>query len=211
MKRFAQRASAVVLSLLVNLFFVVLLTKVNAFVDDEKPDSPSKTKTITIYDPIPEKRPKPTRSTRSISRAPRPRQSTVPNLPSPVSMPRLMLSDSHNADFTGSFSAQLEALSTDFVFKEEAVDTPPKVISRVMPKYPRSAERRRLEGYVVFRIKLTNAGLIEKIWIEASKPEGIFEVEAEKAIQQYRFSPAKFKGKPVPVICRQKIVFQLGG
>lgn len=209
MRRYRQRFAAVFLSLVVNALLVVLLTKVNVLIDDQPPEPPAKTRTITIHEPPPKKQPKPKPTTRR--RAPRPRPSSVPNLPSPVTVPGLVLSDTPAHDFTAAIVGELDALSADFVFKEEAVDTPPKVVSRVLPKYPRWAEKSGVEGFVIFKLKLTQDGRIEKLWTEDAKPAGVFEAEAEKAVRQYRFSPARLKGKPVAVICRQKIEFRLGG
>ncbi|MBN2529482.1 MAG: energy transducer TonB [Deltaproteobacteria bacterium] len=115
------------------------------------------------------------------------------------------------ADFSDDIGGDLDAISGDFIFREEAVDTAPQVLSRAMPTYPWWAEKSGKEGFVVFRLKLNVQGRIEKLWVEQSTPTGVFDEAAEKAIRQYRFSPAIYKGNPVPVICKQKIVFQLGG
>jgi periplasmic protein TonB len=209
--RFVKMLTAMMVSLIVNAVSLYLLVNINNADAAGKPEPEKPKKTIVINEPPPKKQPRPKiKPTRSV-RASRPRSSSVPNLPSPVSIPGLKLTNVAMADFSGSVGGELEAISTDFIFREDAVDTPPRVLSRAMPSYPWWAEKSGTEGFVVFRLKLNALGKIEKLWVEQSTPTGAFEESAEKAIRQYRFAPAVFKGKPVPVICRQKIVFQLGG
>jgi periplasmic protein TonB len=209
-RRVAELAAAITVSLIINILSLLVLNVANRHFDSQREEHTRPPKTIVINEPPPKKRPRPVTRTVSRSRSVRPRQSSVPNLPSRVSVPGLSLSDRPMGNFMGELVGELDALSADFVFTEEAVDTPPKVIARVAPKYPWSAEKRGDEGYVVFKIKLSEEGLIEKLWTEESRPPGIFDAAAEKAVRQYRFSPATYKGKPVPVICRQKVMFKLG-
>ena len=210
MRRAGKLAAAIIVSLIINTLGLLVLNLANRYIDIPEKERDPNPKTITINEPPPKKRPRPVTRTVSRSRSVRPRQASVPNLPSRVSVPGLALSDRPEGNFMGDMVGELDALSSDFVFTEEAVDTPPKVIARVAPKYPWSAEKRGDEGYVVFKIKLSEGGLIEKLWTEESRPPGIFDAAAEKAVRQYRFSPATYKGKPVPVICRQKVLFKLG-
>jgi periplasmic protein TonB len=210
MRRVGKLAAAIVVSLIVNTLSLLVLNLANRSIDIPEKEREPNPKTIAINEPPPKKRHRPITRTMSSRRSARPRRSAVPNLPSRVSVPGLALSDRLEGDFMGDLVGELDALSSDLIFTEEAVDTPPRVIARVAPKYPWSAEKRGDEGYVIFKIRLSSEGVIEKLWTEASRPSGIFDAAAEKAVRQYRFSPATYKGKPVPVICRQKVVFQLG-
>ena len=98
---------------------------------------------------------------------------------------------------------------TDLIMSEEAVDEAPRVLSRVAPRYPRMAEDRGIEGYVVFRLRISSAGQVESVSLVEAEPAGVFEVEAERAVRQYRFAPARYRGSPVAVMALQRLVFRL--
>ena len=210
MKQRLKILISIAVSLVINVLSLLFLGAINRVVETEDDAPLPEHKNIVIKEPPPTKQRR--RNPRTTSRrvSPRPRQRSLPNLPSRVSVPGLALTNKPMNDFVDDLVGGLDAVSSDFIFKEEAVDSPPKVIHRAMPKYPWSAEKRGEEGYVVFKIKLSEKGRIEKLWTTESKPPGIFDEAAEKAIRQYRFSPASYKGRPVPVICTQRIVFQLG-
>ena len=97
----------------------------------------------------------------------------------------------------------------NLIFKEDAVDAPSKVVSRKMPRYPRLARQQRIEGYVLFRIVVGPDGAVESTHLLDSRPPGIFEASAEKAITQFRYSPARVDGQAVRSYKRQKIKFIL--
>lgn len=197
-------------SLLVNFCALCFLALANRPSAEPEKDAEPEKKTLVIRDPKPPKPPKRIVTKRRETRLPTQSRSTIPNLPSRFSSPEFMLSDNPSEGLFGEIGGVVEEMSTDFIFKEEAVDTPPRVIKRVPPKYPWSAEKRGDEGFVIFKLQLSEQGHVQKIWTVESKPPGIFDEEAKKAVRQYRFSPATYKGKPVPVICRQKLVFKLG-
>ena len=211
MKKLGHFAIAVSISLLINGFCLFFLHVANKTLDNKKSEEAPVTKSIAINDPPPKKQPRNRVRTTSKRVTSSPRQSAVPNLPSKIVVPGLALSNNPSSDFTSDLGGELEAISSDFVFKEEAVDNPPRVIGRVAPKYPWGAKRRGDEGHVVFKLRLSETGKIEKLWTVESHPAGIFDAEAERAVRQYRFSPATYNGKPVPVICKQRIEFRLGG
>ncbi len=105
----------------------------------------------------------------------------------------------HSPDFNGE----------ELVFKEDAVDTPSRVVSRVMPRYPRLARQQRIEGHVLFRIVIGPDGSVESTRLIDSQPAGIFDSVASTAIARFRYSPARVDGQPVRSYKRQKIHFTL--
>jgi len=133
----------------------------------------------------------------------------TPNMSPQKALSNLNLPGVGGIDLIGDMGGGNVGLGTDLILKEDAVDEPPRVIGRVAPRYPVSAERRGIEGYVVFKLQLSKEGTVEKVWLKDSSPQGVFEAVAEQAIRRYRFSPARYQGQPVAVICKQKIIFNL--
>ena len=97
----------------------------------------------------------------------------------------------------------------ELAYKIAAVDRPPKLISKTKIHYPRQAKRQEIEGFVNLKLKISKHGKVEKVWVINSEPEGIFEESAKEALKNFRFSPAKIKGKAVAVYATEKIIFNL--
>ena len=62
-----------------------------------------------------------------------------------------------------------------------------KPIKTVAPEYPRGAERRKIEGYVVLQYTITEKGKVENVSVVEASPEGIFEDAATNAIAKWKF------------------------
>ncbi len=77
------------------------------------------------------------------------------------------------------------------------------------PRYPFSARRRRIEGYVVVEFTVTETGEVEDVRVVEASPRGVFERAAISAIKRWRFKPKMREGKPIRVRARQKIEFKL--
>lgn len=73
------------------------------------------------------------------------------------------------------------------------------------PRYPATAKRRRIEGYVTVRFTVTRQGRVSNPQVIAAQPSGVFEQAALDAIRRWRFrpQPADFPG------VTQKIRFSL--
>ena len=129
------------------------------------------------------------------------------SLPSAISLKRDLLD-------TLELDTSLEPLNEDtqdgaLIFREDAVDKASRAISRVPPHYPRFARTQKIEGHVVFRIIINTEGLVESTEVLESHPKGIFDASAERAIAQFRYTPARVDGQPVRSFKRQKITFAL--
>ena len=133
----------------------------------------------------------------------------LPDLPSAMSATGLGLSLAGDADLFSDLLGKGARFEGSLILKEDAVDVPPRVISRAPVQYPRRAEEREIEGYVVFKLQVSRDGRVERVWMLESQPPGVFEAAAEKAVRQYRFSPARYQGRTVPVLVRHKMVFKL--
>ncbi|MEM9810308.1 MAG: energy transducer TonB [Pseudomonadota bacterium] len=80
----------------------------------------------------------------------------------------------------------------------------PAVVKAVAPDYPRAAERRDLEGYVIVSIDVDSDGNVTKVSVIDADNPGIFDSAAMRAVERWKFS----SGDPVTGM-KKKIVFQL--
>jgi len=95
------------------------------------------------------------------------------------------------------------------VMTEDLVDVPPKAKSRGTFKYPKSAKKKGIKGYVVLSILIDERGRVDQAQVLESNPSGIFDEAALQGINAWRFEPAKYEGKKVKVWAKQKISFDL--
>ncbi|MGH7839908.1 MAG: TonB family protein [Candidatus Binataceae bacterium] len=91
----------------------------------------------------------------------------------------------------------------------DQVDQPPAVIFDPLPDYPEEARRRGLEGEVVLRIIVDQAGAVEPD-IQIIKSIPVLNSVAIEAIRKWRFSPGRDRfGKPVRVLLEVPLRFTL--
>jgi len=65
-----------------------------------------------------------------------------------------------------------------------------EVVEVEAPEYPRGAERRELEGYVVVRYNVTPEGAVDAPEIVEASPEGVFDRSVLRALQGWRYAAA---------------------
>jgi TonB family protein len=87
--------------------------------------------------------------------------------------------------------------------EEAETDTPKiipaKIISRAPPRYPTKAVNKQVEGWVEIKFIIDEAGVPINIKVTDSKPKDIFNSAAIKAVQKWRFSPARNEETGLPV------------
>ncbi|MEA1893163.1 MAG: TonB family protein [Campylobacterota bacterium] len=108
----------------------------------------------------------------------------------------------------GDASKLLEDIADDVIMDENTVDVKPRIISRPPLEYPADALSSGLKGYVVINILIAKDGSVELAKVLEAQPTGIFDHAALNAVRSWRFSPAKYKAKPVKMWAKQKIRFQ---
>jgi protein TonB len=75
---------------------------------------------------------------------------------------------------------------------------PPVLIQRVQPEYPGVARQARIEGVVVLRAIISRTGDVEvKEVLKALHP--ILDREAIRAVNQWKYNPARVGNRPVSV------------
>jgi protein TonB len=67
---------------------------------------------------------------------------------------------------------------------------------RMPAQYPSKAKRRNIEGFVKARLEVNTLGTVDSVDIVDSKPKGVFERSAIRALYKYKFKPQMIDGKP---------------
>ncbi|MFP6816535.1 MAG: energy transducer TonB [Pseudomonadales bacterium] len=83
-------------------------------------------------------------------------------------------------------------------------------IVKVHPVYPRRAQTRGIEGYVLLEFVVTRTGAVRDVVIIESKPPGIFDRAAMQAALKFKYKPKVVNGEPIDVAgVRNRITFEL--
>ena len=83
-------------------------------------------------------------------------------------------------------------------------------IVKVAPQYPRRAQSRGIEGYVILEYTVTKQGTVRDIQVIESKPSGTFDKAAIKSATRYKYKPRVVNGEPIEVPgVRTQISFEL--
>ncbi len=83
-------------------------------------------------------------------------------------------------------------------------------IVKVAPVYPRRAQTRGIEGYVLLEFVVTRTGAVRDPVVLESKPPGIFDRAALNAALKFKYKPRVVNGEPIDVAgVRNRITFEL--
>ena len=83
-------------------------------------------------------------------------------------------------------------------------------IVKVAPVYPRRAQTRGIEGYVVLEFIVTKTGAVRNPYVIEAKPPGIFDRSAISAALKFKYKPKVVNGEPIDVAgVRNRITFEL--
>ena len=83
-------------------------------------------------------------------------------------------------------------------------------IVKVAPVYPRRAQTRGIEGYVVLEFIVTKTGAVRNPYVVEAKPPGIFDRSAINAALKFKYKPMVVNGEPIDVAgVRNRINFDL--
>jgi protein TonB len=84
---------------------------------------------------------------------------------------------------------------------------PPQKIVDVAPLYPALARATRQEGIVILETVITATGRVESVHVLKGYP--LLDGAALEAVRQWRFTPARLNGEPVPVVMTVTVNFTL--
>ena len=83
-------------------------------------------------------------------------------------------------------------------------------IVKVAPIYPRRAQTRGIEGYVLLKFTVTAAGTVIDPEVVEAKPQGFFERAAIAAALKFKYKPTVIDGEPIDVTgVRNRIIFEM--
>jgi protein TonB len=83
-------------------------------------------------------------------------------------------------------------------------------IVKVNPQYPRRAQTRGIEGYVILEYIVTKTGAVRNPVVIDAKPPGIFNRAAINAALKYKYKPKVVNGEPIDVAgVKTRITFEL--
>jgi periplasmic protein TonB len=68
---------------------------------------------------------------------------------------------------------------------------PEQPVVQGLPRYPRVAQDRQVEGKVVLSITIMPDGSVRDVRVISARPNGYFEAEALRAVQGWRYKPSK--------------------
>ena len=79
----------------------------------------------------------------------------------------------------------------------------------VAPRYPRSAQRRNITGWVDVSFTVDRSGNVSNVGILDSKPGDVFNEAAAEAVSQWRFEPSIESGRAVEKMVAVRLMFNL--
>ncbi len=83
-------------------------------------------------------------------------------------------------------------------------------IVKVAPVYPRRAQTRGVEGYVILEFVVTKTGAVRDPVVIEAQPPGIFDNSAMQAALKFKYKPKVVDGEPIDVAgVRNRITFEL--
>jgi protein TonB len=113
------------------------------------------------------------------------------------------------ADIGGDSRELLDEVAEDTIMTEGTTDSKPVATYRAPIEYPQAAHENGIEGYVVMHLLIARDGSIQLAKVLESEPEGVFDHTVLADIQDWRFTPARYKGESVAVWVKQKVRFNL--
>lgn len=185
---------------------VILVVSFNKSVQEKEPEVKKEVRQIKAEKkqqkttkPKPKPKPKP--------KAARPK-APLPNMNSLLGGVSMNIPEFETQNIAGDASQLLEEIADDAVMTEDTVDVKPQVTSRPPLEYPAEAAKDGIKGFVVINILIGKDGSVELAKVLEAQPSGVFDNAALNAVRAWRFSPARYKGKPVKMWAKQKIRFQ---
>jgi len=153
-----------------------------------------KTENITKKDRKPQKPPKP--------------KEPPPPLEQPQMQQSQQLAQGINTNFSTTIQAEA-SLSSGLSLGGDGDYLP---IVKVAPIYPRRAQARGIEGYVIVEFTVSKNGSVKNPFVVEAKPEGIFERAALDAAAKFKYKPRVVDGAAMEVAgVQNKISFEIDG
>ena len=91
----------------------------------------------------------------------------------------------------------------------EKWDEGPRLVEHTQPDYPDIARKAGVEGTVTLHLVVGRDGRVEEVSIFRSTPRLIFDLAAQEAVKEWRYTPARLDGHPVRARISQTLRFVL--
>ena len=95
------------------------------------------------------------------------------------------------------------------IYSSSQVDEPPRELVNEPPRYPRAALKKEIEGSVILKLLINASGRIDDMQVVSVEGDPSFRDAVLHVARDWRFTPAKHHGKPVPVWGIKRIRFEL--
>ena len=202
-----RNAGAVFSMLIGCLLMVLLVVTFNKGIDKKEDAVKRQTRILKI-----EKTEKKVAQKQKPEKKPEPKPKTAPQAPPPdlgaiIGGIAMDIPEFAAANIAGDDAELLDEIAEDTVMTEGTVDQKPQVAFRGPIEYPASAATSGIQGYVIVNLLISKDGSVELTKLLEAEPQGVFEDSVLVGIRDWRFTPARYKGEPVPVWVRQKISF----
>lgn len=145
-------------------------------------------------------------------RKPPPRKPPPPDQPPPEPPPPAMDNITPEAQ---AVQVSAAAVSTNISLDASGFGLTPSdgeylPIVKVQPIYPRRAQSRGIEGYVIVEFTVTKTGATKDIRVAESSPPGVFDRASMQAAAKFKYKPRIVDGQPIEVPgVQNKISFEL--
>lgn len=143
----------------------------------------------------------------------KPQKPAKPKTPPPPLTPPQMQQANPNADaVSSSFAADIQAdASLSGGLSLDTGDGDYLPIVKVAPIYPRRAQSRGIEGYVIVEFTVTKNGSVRDPVVVESNPESIFDRAAMDAALKFKYKPRVVDGVAMEVAgVQNRITFEMG-
>ena len=144
----------------------------------------------------------------------KPNKPQKPKTPPPQTMEPQMSKTNPNANATSSsFAADIATdLSIGKGLSLSSSDGEYLPIVKVAPIYPRRAQSRGIEGFVIVEFTVTSSGSVRDPHVLHSEPESIFDQAAIDAAAKFKYKPRVVDGVAQEVAgVQNKITFEIDG
>jgi len=133
--------------------------------------------------------------------------------PPPMVQPQIQQANPNTDAVSTSFGADIQADATlAGGLNIDAGDGDYLPIVKVAPIYPRRAQSRGIEGYVIVEFVVTKNGSVREVKVIEAKPESIFDRAAMDAALKFKYKPRVVDGVAMEVAgVQNKISFQIDG
>lgn len=144
----------------------------------------------------------------------KPKKPPKPKEPPPqMAPPQVDNSNADAGDMGMDFSADISAdVALGDGLALESGDGEYLPIVKVAPSYPRRAQSRGIEGYVIVEFTVSKLGTVKEPFVVKAEPEGLFDRAAIDAVLKFKYKPRVVNGEPAAVSgVQNRITFELDG